>query len=67
MQGRAVETDLPFGKGDGTRSDIDIRITHEQDMNSDFVDDLNSVPGVEVRSSWNTPYPPNINITPFYQ
>lgn len=47
--GRNVETDLPFGKGDGTRSDIDVRIDGqvEIDTRGALSDALyNTVPGV---------------------
>jgi len=51
--GRNVETDLPFGKGDGTRSDIDVRIDGqvEIDTRGALSDALyNAVPGVSVGS-----------------
>jgi len=49
--GRNIDTDLPFGKGDGTRSDIDMRIDGqlEIDTRGALSDALyNTVPGVSV-------------------
>ena len=50
-KGRNIDTDLPFGKGTGTRSDIDVRIDgqREIDLRGALSDALyNDVPGVSV-------------------
>lgn len=52
-KGRAIDTDLPFGKGSGTRSDIDVRIDgqREIDLRGVLSDTLyNSIPGISVSS-----------------
>lgn len=49
--GRNIDTGLPFGKGDGTRSDIDVRVDGqvEIDRRGALSDALyNTVPGVSV-------------------
>ena len=50
-KGRNIETGLPFGKGVGTRSDIDVRIDGQREIDSRgaLSDTLyNSVPGISV-------------------
>lgn len=52
-KGRHIDTDFPFGKGAGTRSDIDVRIDGQRDIDSRgaLSDALyNTVPGVSVGS-----------------
>lgn len=52
-KGRNIDTDLPFGKGIGTRSDIDVRIDGQREIDSQgTLSDMlyNSVPGVSVGS-----------------
>lgn len=50
-RGRNIETDLPFGKGSGTRSDIDVQIDGQQeiDLRGALSDALyNAVAGISV-------------------
>lgn len=51
--GRNIDTNLPFGKGEGTRSDIDVRVDGqvEIDTRGALSDALyNAVPGISVSS-----------------
>lgn len=52
-KGRNVGTDLPFGKGEGTRNDIDVRVDGQREIEtrgalSDAL--YNLLPGVSVSS-----------------
>jgi RHS repeat-associated protein len=65
-EGRNIDTDLPIGKGEGTRSDIDVRIDSQVDIDtggalSDELKDL----GADVRPRLpNGSTPPVITIKP---
>jgi len=50
-KGRSIDTDLPFGKGNGTRSDLDVRIDGQMEIDTrGALSDLlyNTVPGISV-------------------
>jgi RHS repeat-associated protein len=68
-KGRGVGTDLPPGKGPGTRSDIDLRIDSEIDirtsgMFSDALKDIGPPGLVDVRPIIGPPRSPVITFTP---
>jgi Pretoxin HINT domain len=68
--GRNIDTDLPVGKGPGTRSDIDVKIDGQVDINTrgGLSGDLKDIGGgdlVNVGTRFgDTPYPPYIRFSP---
>jgi hypothetical protein len=69
-KGRNINTDLPIGKGEGTRSDVDVKIDGQSDIDArgaisndlkNFSDDPNHF---DVRTRHSTPQPPVITIKP---
>jgi len=68
-KGRNINSDLPSGKGEGTKSDIDIKIDPEVDIHTGgrLSNDLKNIgPHVNIgsRNPYSNPYPPFIRINP---
>jgi intein/homing endonuclease len=68
-EGRNIDTDLPVGKGPGTRSDIDVKIDGQIEINTrgGISDDLKNIGGgnlVNVGTRHTTPYLPYIRFSP---
>jgi RHS repeat-associated protein len=68
-KGRNINTELPPGKGPGTRSDIDLKVDSEIDIRtrgafSDALKNIGPDGLVDVRPLIGTPRPPVITITP---
>ena len=68
--GRNIETHLPVGKGENTRSDIDFRINTEHNNVDELMRDLNNVgdgagnASLKHGTNHRPTYPPFIRIDP---
>ena len=68
--GRNIESDLPVGKGPGTRSDIDVRVEGQAVINSggrlaDALKNIGNDPNlVQVLNNFGESFPPFIRISP---
>jgi hypothetical protein len=66
-EGRNIDTDLPVGKGPGTRSDIDLKVNPDLDPRTHgrFSSEIyNTVPGASVMSRHGNTDPPYIRFSP---
>ncbi|MCI5209649.1 MAG: hypothetical protein D3910_12845, partial [Candidatus Electrothrix sp. ATG2] len=69
-KGRNIDTDLPVGKGDGTRSDIDVKVEGQAviDSRGQLADDLKNIGDdpnlVQVLNKFGDSDPPVIRIKP---
>ena len=68
-KGKNIDTDLPVGKGDGTRSDIDVRIDGQVDIDtrgalSDAINEVGDGAGSVASSTGLPSDPPVITIRP---
>jgi RHS repeat-associated protein len=68
--GRNIGTDLPVGKGEGTRSDIDVKVDGQVDIDTSgrMTDDLKNIGGGDLVNvgarNYGGSYPPYIQIRP---